>query len=77
MDAVLIFQLIGILGVTCAGLIALFLPLILALTVSPVWLWSYLIYVLIILIMACMYAAHEADNVKNQRGGDDDGNDET
>lgn len=70
----MIFQLIGILGVTCAGLIALFLPVILALTVSPAWLWSYLIYGLIILIMACMYAAHE-EEAANQKGGD--GNDET
>ena len=70
----MIFEIIGLLGVICAGVIALLLPLLLALTVSFGWLALYLVYGLIILIMACMYAAHE-EEAANQKGGD--GNDET
>ena len=72
----MIFEIIGLLGVICAGVIALLLPLLLALTVSFGWLALYLVYGLIILIMACMYASARGDEM-NKKNSEDDGNDET
>lgn len=64
-------EFIGAAGVILAALTALFLPLALALLVTPAWLWLYVIYVLIIGIFACLVVSSRYDDAA-QKGTHND-----
>lgn len=68
------FAVIGAINAMFASCIALVLPIVLALWVSPVWLVLYILYFVLIGLFACIVAGSESDrrSSKTRKPGDHD-----
>lgn len=68
------FAVIGAINVMLAACIALVLPIVLALWVSPIWLIAYILYFILVGVFACIMAGSDADrrSSKIRKPGDKD-----